>query len=327
MLKAFVALLGTGLATLGSCAQPAQDDSAGWVRVIPPGLGAFEETWESGTWPLGVQPVPGPEGELWMIGARQAWRSADGHTWRSTGPVPWRPRYGAAAVTFAGRMWSLGGQIGAGHTNEVWSSPDGDAWEGQSAPWAPRRNARAIVFRDQLWILGGAGSTRLADVWRTSDGRTWTRVLAAAPWSARVVSGAVVHRDSLWVIGGGPWDAVTSDVWVSGDGETWFEAQPDAPWGPRVYPGVVAFDGFLWVIAGVRPDGPRLNDVWSSYNGRTWTLIDDPAPWSRRAGERAVVFRDALWLFGGKGDEEDGRSGYASDVWRLDRRHHGDARD
>jgi hypothetical protein len=86
-----------------------------------------------------------------------------------------------------------------------------------------------------------------------------------------------------------------------------------------VYAGALGFDNQLWILGGVRPDGWRLNDVWSSRDGREWHQVTVAAPWTRRAGNRSVVYRGALWLFGGKGKEQDGESGYASDVWRLDR--------
>jgi len=72
-----------------------------------------------------------------------------------------------------------------------------------------------------------------------------------------------------------------------------------------------------------RPDGSLLmvgiSTVWQSPDGLRWDRATAAAPWTRRAGNRSVVFRGALWLFGGKGKEEDGESGYASDVWRLHR--------
>ena len=51
--------------------------------------------------------------------------------------------------------------------------------------------------------------------------------------------------------------------------------------------------------------------------GADWTLATAHAPWTPRAAEHCVVFRGKLWLFGGKGIEEDGRGGYASDVWCM----------
>jgi hypothetical protein len=287
-----------------------------WVRVVPPGRGAFEEAWQSDRWPMGAQPLVDADGRLHMIGIHANWHSSDGFAWQRTGALPEAGILGRSTLLHNGRLWLVGGQLGDTFRAGVWSSPDGSAWSRHAdAPWSGRRGAALVSFRGWLWLSGGRDSAAVGDIWRSRNGDVWRRVTAQGPWPAEAQPILVVHHDSLWAFGGTAWNSTTAALWVSADGERWRQVRRNAPWGPRVYPGILAFDDRLWILAGVHPDGTRHHDVWSSRDGRTWH--QHTAPWSRRAGNRAVVYQGALWLFGGKGEEQDGESGYASDVWRT----------
>ena len=88
-----------------------------------------------------------------------------------------------------------------------------------AAPWSPRDKAGVVVFNDELYLLGGQGT---ADVWRSSNGRDWTQLVAEADWSPRHDFARLVYSGRLWVFGG--WtDRSTNalnDVWYSDDGMT-----------------------------------------------------------------------------------------------------------
>ncbi|MGH7713515.1 MAG: hypothetical protein ACREOG_19665 [Gemmatimonadaceae bacterium] len=318
MIRVSIAAL---LALLALRSLPQSLPNYAWRQVAPTGRGEFEDGWRAGRWPMALRPLvtgTGNDQALFMVGSRGVYRSTDGISWTRTTDAPgWRETHGARSALFRDKLVALGGQTGERYSADVWTSMDGMQWRLTAAPWPGRRNAGVAIFRNRLWLIGGQGDTQFADVWSSADGAHWEQAVSSAPWGSRTPHGGVVLRDSLWVIGGGPWDQATADVWVSGDGREWQLALRSAPWGKRMFPGVAVFDGRLWVLGGVEPNGPRLQDVWSSTDGRTWTR--STAPWTPRAAEHVVVFRSALWLYGGKGKEEDMSSGYAGDIWRMER--------
>ena len=302
------------------CQSETQQATHEWTLIVRPGSGAFESAWQRDRWPMGAQPIAGPSGELWMVGVSTVWESSDGLHWEIAGQIPGPARLGSHSVYHEGRLWVLGGQTGQTFVSDAWCSTDGRHWTRRSdPPWCGRRGPALVSFDGWLWLFGGTNANQLNDVWRTRDGDDWEQVMAQGPWPAESQPVAMVFRDSIWALTGSSWNARDASVWVSADGEHWERAVDSSPWGPRVFVGALAFDDRLWILGGVHPDGRRLNDVWTSRDGYEWRQIAAAAPWTRRAGNRVVVYRGGLWLFGGKGEQEDGRSGYASDIWRLDR--------
>ena len=294
-----------------------------WERVVPDGLGAWQETWTPGRIPLAIVPVTGPGRQLFMVGGLGVWASRDGIQWqRATGRPPWRNRFGATTVYFRGELWSMGGEEDRVKQNDIWRSSDGASWTRAAAhaPWSARRWHAAAVFRERLWVLGGTDTEERSDVWRSADGVSWQLVAGQAPWSPRGGHAAVVWRDRLCIIGGGSFSKPRMDVWCSADGRQWSELTPRAEWSPRVYPGVAVFDDRLWVFGGsatgVDGDAAWLNDVWVSADGARW-IREPNAPWSPRAPIYSTTFRGRLWVFGGKGIEANGKGGFADDVWTM----------
>src|SRR5262249_35602307 len=135
------------------------------------------------------------------------------------------PRDGAGALTFAGKMWFLGGWNPGDKThfpricnNEVWSSRDGATWTLEKPntfldqkfdpgkDWEGRHTAGYAVYKDRMWIVGGdvnQGHYHF-DVWSSADGKSWTLVNDGkpVPWGPRALHYTVVFRDKLWIIGG-----------------------------------------------------------------------------------------------------------------------------
>jgi leucine-zipper-like transcriptional regulator 1 len=296
-----------------------------WGQALPPGSGAFQETWAPGKFPLALKPVPGPGNRLWMVGGRGVWSSADGLSWeRATAELPWGDRAGGVTVFFRGELWTLGGEERGVKNNEVFHSPDGTQWTAApSPPWSPRRWHSAIVYRDKLWVLGGLDTRTRSDVWQTADGVTWRQVSVQAPWSPRAGHVALVWRQQLCVVGGGLGSQGLNDVWCSSDGVSWSRLTGRAGWSARAFPGVAVLDDRLWVFggsaAGVAGNAAWLNDVWTSRDGVRWERHAEPAPWSPRAPEYNAVFLGRLWVFGGKGLSASGAGGFADDTWTLNR--------
>jgi len=176
---------------------------------------------------------------------------------------------------------------------------------------SPRGSHAATVFKDAIWILGGThvvvGKTATAtfpldDVWTTTDGLVWTRVVEHAAFGKRSGHSAVVFKDKLWVIAGIGDKGRFNDVWSSEDGATWTQVTENAAFPKRSGHTCAVFNDRLWVIAGAgeytKGKDNYLNDVWSSEDGTTWTRAADEVAFRGRWGHASVVFDKKLWNIG-----------------------------
>jgi hypothetical protein len=207
--------------------------------------------------------------------------------------APYAPRDGAGLVTYANKLWLLGGWNASTSvfplttTNEVWNSSDGKHWQqvkrntfapdtfNPASDWEGRHMAGWAVFQNKLWILGGDSNQchYQQDAWNSSDGLHWTQVTNNLPWGERVLFYTLVFNNQLWVMGG----------------QTL--VLPDCP----NYPQTEVF----------------YNDVWTSADGVSWSAVPAPplpfqppsAPqpiWSPRGVIcGAVVFNGRMWVVGG----------------------------
>ncbi|HPT97154.1 MAG TPA: galactose oxidase [Armatimonadota bacterium] len=223
------------------------------------------------------------DGRMWIMGGRKlpgtecsnkVWSSTDGVQWTLEGEAGWCPRVAAGFAVFKDRMWVMSGtESFYDHSdrmvkNDVWSSPDGKAWElvTPEAPWSKRAHGQVVVFKEKLWILGGGRwhpeHAVTSDVWCSEDGAHWTQVTEAAPWAPRIWFSALVYRDRLWVLGG--WSKEHGnfgDVWCSENGRDWIEVRSNVIWTPRHEHAAYVFQDRIWVAGGY---AERLsNEVWS----------------------------------------------------------------
>jgi N-acetylneuraminic acid mutarotase len=124
------------------------------------------------------------------------WSSADGETWEWIKPTGLTPRMGAAALSFNGKLWLIGGQTGLGEcTNEILvSEDDGATWNpvGDEIALPENFEARAghaVVVDDegQIWIIGGYQATKKTIV---EDGeeleREDTPIMLKDVWSGKI---------------------------------------------------------------------------------------------------------------------------------------------
>jgi hypothetical protein len=256
-----------------------------------------------------------------------------GASWvETTSSAAFPARALSAAVTYNNLMWVMGG-VGTGNTyfNDVWLSPDGLNWSeslaNTSSPgvsqFPQRIGHTAVAAFNQMWVIGGinVGASRLNDVWSSSNGNTWTQVLAdtGSPGSnqfpERSYFSSLVFNNLIWVIAGnGNSSAYFNDVWYSSNGSTWTQAlsnnsSPGSNQFPQRYGcGSVVYKNLMWVIGGGIPAVPPnnlTNDVWASPDGVTWTkvLANNASPgstqFSQRVDHTVLVYNNLLWVIGG----------------------------
>jgi hypothetical protein len=268
----------------------------------------------------------------------------------------WAGRAGLQAVELRNRLFIMGGRTPAPQGpfdftsvlwNDVWRSDDaGRSWGKVSdAPWAARGYFQAVTTGGAMYVIGGqnfkAGpppicpptnpptfvcSDFFADVWRSTDGKTWERATGRAPFGGRAGLSAIVFKGWIYVLGGGRGDddaiggsgrELFDDVWRSRDGARWELVTDDAPWAARAGAAVVEHRGQMYLLGGedgflctpvISPapgtpplDCPYFNDVWRSPDGKTWEEVTPAAGWSPRPGHQCQALFDQIVCFGGFG--------------------------
>ncbi len=174
-------------------------------------------------------------GRIWLLGGGDPSLPRGQESYRvdpGTGAVqqyrsPWPSRQGAAAVSFRGELWLIGGQ-GNVPLNDVWSSRDGITWTFRgNAPFLGRWDHALSVIGDQLVVTGGTdGQRAFSDTWSSEDGLTWRR-LGTGPWDGRGGHRVVVTDERLFLAGGRGSDGqALSDLWSAwlADDELQWEA-------------------------------------------------------------------------------------------------------
>jgi hypothetical protein len=219
--------------------------------------------------------------KLWVIGGYSdndmgIYNSDDGSTWvQQLDLAPWEKRYEPMLVEFKGKLWLMGGcqdTYGPVGFNDIWSSEDGINWirETLHASWQERGAIHGrVVLNGAMYIIGGGvvgpqsatfGEllTEYNDVWKTTDGVNWQRILRNAPWNPRLYHSIVEYNGTMYVIAGsvGKGSTLSNEVWKSTDGINW-EQVKHSFWSPRHAASVVGYKGKLWMACGY-----FVNDVW-----------------------------------------------------------------
>ena len=245
------------------------------------------------------------------------------------------PRYQQSTVVYNNLMWFIGS---SSFTNDVWTSSTGATWN-QILPnnlspgptQFPGRGSLGLLnFQNLMWIIGGQATLTSAynDVWTSSNGSTWTDVLAnntspgSTQFSIRSGAAVVAYNNLLWVIGGlSSTSNCLNDVWSSPDGVTWTNVLTNkgAP-GPNQFSQryghtAIVFNNLMWVVGGT--DYPNFsnfyNDVWYSSNGVTWTEANPSAPFVGRWDASSLAYNNEMFLIAGN----PGLNGGNDDVWET----------
>jgi hypothetical protein len=152
------------------------------------------------------------------------------------------------------------------------------------AAFSPRDTAEGVIFGEAMWLSNGYyhGNKLSRDLWRSTDGKTWTQVSDKTPYDG--YSEMVVYKGKLW--------AVKKSVWSSTDGKDWTQVLAKTPFGTRGYGELVVFKDKMWQLG-------SGSDVWNTTDGKNWTCVTKALPCGKRSATAVAVFKDKLWLMAG----------------------------
>lgn len=221
------------------------------------------------------------DNKLWVIGGvtettpdsfsalSDVWYSTDGSSWTLATDEP----LGAASigphstVVFNNKLYLIkdGGnelaESGSGNAPgcSVWSSPDGATWTRETDnAFSYRENFSAKVFNNEIYVIGGFyESTYLNEIWKSSDGISWTQVnTTGAVFSPRSNSEAVVYENKLWVFPGKNGTASINGMglYYSNNGSQWFRYEP-LPSEAGIHDfAALNYNDAMWVFGGMHQE-------------------------------------------------------------------------
>ena len=269
-------------------------DGQKWTRLLASNAGAqnrFSPRDEAG--------VVSHAGRLWVgFGSASGqdlndlWSSADGTSWtRETANASAQggpgPRNNLEMVSFAGKLWVVGGYHKASPTQKP-----------------------TQIFLNEVWSYD-------------TSKKTWVRRIA--PWQGREEHTLVVHAGRMYVVGGRsvvddsvPYNYIRfSDVWSTGDGVNWRLETQDAGFLPMMEHATVSFEGALRLFGGFLN---TYNYQWRSADGANWSVplelggpgynfgnkpiasaAKDAMPDIVRYDSVGLVFQNRVWSLGGYG--------------------------
>jgi hypothetical protein len=175
----------------------------------------------------------------------------------------------------------------------------------------------AVYFNNRYWVIGGAEVVgpgtpaqfrQLADVWSSTDGRSWKQEVAVAPFTPRWFHQAVVYNNEMWVISGSQGQLALNDAWSSVDGVNWTQRSTSLGLPSlSIFLNVAVFNGALWAVAGDR------SYVW---NGTTFAPASPATFGAQRANATLTNFNGRLWYIAGAPGYAAGTTGSgANDAW------------
>jgi hypothetical protein len=137
-----------------------------------------------------------------------------------------------------------------------------------------------------------------SDVWSTTDGSSWIRIISNAPWGKRWNYTSFAFNNKMWIVGGNVWNqSGQNDVWNSSDGINWTQvASNTALTKGGIYKAAI-FRGRIYLIGGAdyRADSLVTMDVFESLDGVSWYKITAPSGLTNQ-GHSVMVLDDKMVL-------------------------------
>jgi hypothetical protein len=220
---------------------------------------------------------------IWVIsgdGYPDVWKTNDGKNWELVDSnAPWGRRYGPYVTVFNNKLWLIGGvdwwnnngdwvrEQGTKAFNDVWSSTDGKNWvrELEFAPFAQRGMIQgSVIWNNELYIIGGGSRAGwppysvFNDIWKTKNGKNWTRITHNAEWSPRLHHTIIVYDNKLWIVSGTTNSAnLNNDVWYSENGGVNWHQLKHSFFPITHATSLCVFQDKLWMVSGY-----HHNQIW-----------------------------------------------------------------
>ncbi|NER17069.1 Kelch repeat-containing protein [Spongiivirga citrea] len=233
--------------------------------------------------------------------------------------APFNSRYGHSTIFFQDKFWLIGGFAqGESHTNDIWSSTNGEEWvlETDTAPFEPRTQHNVVIFKERLWLLGGIiEGGHIADIWSSADAINWEKETDNPAYGNVSVPKVAAFKNKLYVFGGNETSSTVGetpdDIWSSEDGVNWELETDSAPYGLKAGFKVVVFNNKMFVLGGQSVDSFTYSSaIWYTTDGQNWTEDIGINNFSRRASFNVTTFDNKLWITGGFNED-----GILNDLW------------
>jgi hypothetical protein len=272
------------------------------------------------------------DGGLYLLGGwnggsavLDVWFTKDLSNWTLVnGQVPWISRHGSGWAVHNNRLYAIGGDWLA----DVWSSPDGVAWEQHTntPDFGELYTPNVASLNGELLLFNGMRPdfTGETGVWSSTDGTVW-QPAATVPYQGRaLIHGVAVFKGRIYVIGGGlkaptntgiwPVDTVAefNDIWSSADGRQWRKEADTLGFKPRTHFSVLGTSHGCYVANGsVTYQAHTTGEVYFAPDCVHFQLVSDPSPMPGVHATYLAEFNGSIVIVGGHG------SVVGSTVWQY----------
>ncbi len=231
---------------------------------------------------------------VWVYTNYDIYCTVDGINWITRGRVPYEFFGSTAKVTV------MDDKLYFADTALCGFSSDGIAFTIQPHHMPSRTSASLKALNGRLYYMGGQNletGEYFNDVWSSSDGLHWTRLVTHAPWKARKWFMSEIYQHKIWVFGGfqlpaNQADAYANmnDIWYSENGTDWHAYTPINPWPMRHAAYHTLKDNKIFMLAGYDNGeiNGLLNDVWTfeikNFYLKPGGNVNDLQAWSSTIG-------------------------------------------
>lgn len=250
---------------------------------------------------------------------------------------PFGKRSGARMVNFRDKLWYIGGwRVQKDQNNEyswfndIWSSNDGIEWqlETQNAAFSARSDFQLVEYEDNLYLIGGnegngsgGGYNFKWDVWRSSNGKDWERLVHEAPFFYGEIGKAIVFNSKLYVFAD-DFRTRKSNIFSTTDGISWDIVQQRPLFDAIALYELYVTGGKLFLFGGYEyPGSDNINQlIYSTTNGVDWQIELPSSPIAGRLMSRVVEHGSKSFLIGGSDFRSNFNSTHASEDgvnWHL----------
>ena len=267
------------------------------------------------------------------LASNEVWRSPDGgETWDRLEASDPAKRFSArshlSSAVLGNTVYVIGSREGVGtpSADVMWKSTDGADWTRVPEATNPanrlpaRYSHRSVVLGNEIYVINGTGTSSFRDIWRSSDGTTWTSVPIPSGFTffSRTNFAMEVLDNKIYIMGGET--AVSqNDVLELSDTAPWVRVDTSGHrFTARIRHSSAVLGDALYVIGGIEPTtaANERGDIYKSTDkGRRWSPVPQAAANAQALGRSwhtSPVLGDAIYIIGGSKKV----GGLQNDVWK-----------